>query len=73
MCLEMGCPLRREGLLHLLYLMRHEPHKNTSSNSSSIVACVFIAAGTCLLSVYASVYPPIVAKQRLGKKSPYRC
>jgi hypothetical protein len=34
--------------LHNEYLIRYGPHKNTASSSSSVVACVFIATGTCL-------------------------
>jgi hypothetical protein len=32
------------------YLIRHGPRKNTAFNSSSIVECVSVAAGTCLPS-----------------------
>jgi hypothetical protein len=35
----------------LVITSRHGPHrKHPVSNSNSIVACVFVAAGTCLLS-----------------------
>jgi hypothetical protein len=32
------------------YLIRNGPHRNDKSNYLSIVACVFVAAGTCLQS-----------------------
>jgi hypothetical protein len=38
------------GLGSSLYSLGEDPKENTVSNSSSVVACVFIAAGTCLLS-----------------------
>jgi hypothetical protein len=35
----------------LTYNISHEPHrKHTVSNSNSIVACIFVAVGMCLMS-----------------------
>jgi hypothetical protein len=64
MCLEMGLPLGRQEVLVLLsrptFLSLQRVGlgtghiENTASNSFYIVACVYVAAGTCLLRRYVA-------------------